>query len=102
VDAANAYIAVAALALTFGAVEINEGSYWAAIMQVGRGDSMSASGVLNTGGNAGGLIATPVVAYLSGHHAWTAAFLIGSALAVVSAASWLLVDPTRGVPAGKG
>jgi ACS family glucarate transporter-like MFS transporter len=99
VDAANAYIAVAALALCFGAVELNEGPYWAAIMHVGRADSMSASGILNTGGNAGGLIATPIVAYLSGHHAWTAAFLIGAAFAVVSAAAWLLVDPTRGAPA---
>ena len=98
VDAANAYIAVAALALCFAAIEMNEGPYWAAIMHVGGADSMSVSGLLNTGGNAGGLIATPVVAYLSGQHAWTAAFVIGAAFAIVSAASWLLVDPTRGVP----
>ena len=69
VDAANAYVAVAALALCFAAVELNEGPYWAAIMHVGRADSMAASGLLNTGGNAGGLIATPIVAYLSGHNA---------------------------------
>jgi MFS transporter, ACS family, glucarate transporter len=101
VDAANAYIAVAALALAFGAIELNEGPYWAAIMHVGRADSMAASGILNTGGNAGGLIGTPIVAYLSGHHAWTAAFLIGTALAVLSGAAWLLVDPTRGAPASE-
>ena len=95
VDAANAYLAVLALALCFAAVEVNEGPYWAAIMHVGRGDSMAASGLLNTGGNAGGLIATPIVAYLSGHHAWTAAFLIGAACAVVAAVTWLLVDPSR-------
>jgi hypothetical protein len=35
------------------------------------------------------------VAYLSGHHAWTTAFLIGTAFAAVSAAAWLMVDPTR-------
>ncbi len=40
---------------------------------------------------------TPIVAYLSSHHAWTSAFLIGTAFAVVSAAAWLLVDPTRRV-----
>jgi len=102
VDAANAYLAVVALALCFGAVELNEGPYWAAIMQVGRADAMAASGVLNTGGNAGGLIATPIVAYLTGHHAWTAAFLIGAALAVGSAAAWLLIDPTRGVASRAG
>ena len=97
VDAASPHVAVAALALCYAAVELNEGPYWAAIMHIGRGDTMAAGGVLNTGGNLGGVIATPVVAYLSGQHAWTAAFLIGAALAVASAAAWLLVDPLRGV-----
>jgi MFS transporter, ACS family, glucarate transporter len=95
VDATNAYMAVAALALCFAAVEFNEGPYWAAIMHIGRADTMSASGILNTGGNLGGLICTPIVAYLSGHHAWTLAFLIGTAFAAVSAALWLVVDPSR-------
>ncbi|TLZ24399.1 MAG: MFS transporter [Gammaproteobacteria bacterium] len=95
VDATNPYLAVAALALCFACVELNEGPFWAAIMHVGRADSMAASGLLNTGGNVGGLIATPIVAYLSGHHHWSTAFLIGTAFAVVSAAAWLLVDPTR-------
>jgi ACS family glucarate transporter-like MFS transporter len=95
VDAVNAYLAVAALALCFACVELNEGPYWAAIMHVGRADAMAASGLLNTGGNAGGLVATPIVAYLSGHHAWTPAFLSGAGFAVASAAGWLLVDPTR-------
>ena len=97
VDAASPYLAVAALAVCFACVELNEGPYWAAIMHVGRADSMAAAGLLNTGGNAGGLIATPIVAYLSGHHAWTPAFLIGTGFAVMSAAAWLLVDPTRRV-----
>jgi ACS family glucarate transporter-like MFS transporter len=95
VHAANPYVAVGALAICFASVELNEGPYWAAVMHVARGDTMSASGLLNTGGNIGGLIATPIVAYLSGQHAWTTAFVVGSAFAFVSAAAWLLVDPTR-------
>jgi MFS transporter, ACS family, glucarate transporter len=95
VDAANPYLAVLALALCFAAVELNEGPYWAAIMHVGRSDSMAAGGLLNTGGNLGGLICTPIVAHLSGHQAWTPAFLIGTGFAAVSAALWLIVDPTR-------
>jgi len=95
VDATNPYLAVVALALCFAAVELNEGPYWAAIMHVGRSDSMAAGGLLNTGGNLGGLICTPIVAYLSGHQAWTPAFLIGMGFAAVSAALWLVVDPTR-------
>ena len=99
VDAANAYLAVVALALCYGAVELNEGPYWAAIMHVGRADAMAASGLLNTGGNAGGLIATPIVGYLSSQHEWTLAFSIGAAFAIAGAAAWLVVDPARGEPA---
>ncbi len=98
VDAVNAYLAVLALALCYGAVELNEGPYWAAIMHVGRTDAMAASGLLNTGGNLGGVIATPIVGYLSSQHEWTLAFGIGAVLAVAGAAAWLAVDPTRGMP----
>jgi ACS family glucarate transporter-like MFS transporter len=102
VSAANAYLAVGALALCFACVELNEGPYWAAVMHVARGDTMSASGLLNTGGNVGGLVATPIVAWLSGHHAWTTAFVIGSVFAFAGAAAWLLVDPTRHLEPARG
>jgi ACS family glucarate transporter-like MFS transporter len=95
VDAVNAYLAVVALALCYACVELNEGPYWAAIMHVARTDSMAASGILNTGGNIGGLIGIPIVGYLAQHQAWTSAFLLGTVLAVASAAAWLFVDPTR-------
>jgi ACS family glucarate transporter-like MFS transporter len=95
VDAVNAYLAVAALALCYLCVELNEGPYWAAIMHVGQADTMAASGILNTGGNIGGLIGIPIIGYLAQHHAWTGAFLLGTGLAVTSGAAWLLVDPTR-------
>ena len=94
-DAANGYFAALSLTLCFACVELNEGPYWAAIMQVGRTDTMAASGILNTGGNLGGLIATPIVGYLSEQHAWGAVCALGAALALASAALWLLVDPTR-------
>ena len=102
-DALNAYLAVAALALCYACVELNEGPYWAAIMHVARTDSMAAAGILNTGGNVGGLIGIPIVGYLAQQHAWTSAFLLGTVLALLSAAAWLFVDPqrsgTRGAPA---
>jgi ACS family glucarate transporter-like MFS transporter len=95
VDAASPYTAVAALTLCFAAIEMTEGPFWAAVMEVARADTMAATGVLNTGGNIGGIIATPIIAYLSAHHMWTAAFLIGSGFALAGGATWLLVDPTR-------
>jgi ACS family glucarate transporter-like MFS transporter len=95
VHLSNPYGAVIALALCYGSIELTEGSYWASTMFVARADTMSATGVLNTGGNAGGLIGIPIVAYLSGHGAWTAAFVIGALFALIGAACWLGIDTTR-------
>jgi ACS family glucarate transporter-like MFS transporter len=97
VSASNAYVAVAALAACFGFVEINEAAYWAASMAVGRSDSMAIGGVLNTGGILGGIIGIPIIAYLSGRHAWGATFAIGSACAVAAALLWLGIDAGQAI-----
>jgi len=91
VDAPSPYIAVAALASCFGAVELTEAPFWAAGMNIGRGDTMAVCGIMNTGGNLGGIISLPIIGYLSGRHSWHTCFLIGAALAVVSAACWLWI-----------
>jgi MFS transporter, ACS family, glucarate transporter len=88
----NAYVAVGALTLAYTAIEINEAAYWAGTMRIARADTMAATGVLNTGGNAGGLIGIPIVAYLSGQGHWQATFLIGFACALAAALAWLWVD----------
>ena len=89
VNAANPYLAVAALAVCFGSVELTEGAFWGAAMTVGRGDTMAVCGFMNTGGNLGGIIALPIVGYFSDQHAWHTAFIIGVGFALVSAAAWL-------------
>jgi ACS family glucarate transporter-like MFS transporter len=89
VNASNPYLAVAALASCFGAVELTEGAFWGAGMTVGRGDTMAVCGIMNTGGNLGGIIGIPIVGYFSGLHAWNTAFFIGVGFAIVSALAWL-------------
>lgn len=88
---ASPYLAVGALTASFGCIELNEAPYWAASMAVGRSDAMAVGGVLNTGGNLGGIIGIPVVAWLSGRHAWGTAFAIGTIATVVAALLWLAV-----------
>ena len=53
---------------------------------------MAATSFMNTGGTLGGIIGIPVVAYLSGHHQWNAAFGIGAALTLLSALAWLAIS----------
>ena len=93
VNLGNAYAAVTTLALAYGVVELTEAAYWGGTMFVARADTMSATGVLNTGGNGGGLIGIPIVAYLSGHGHWTTAFVIGAAFSILGAVAWLGIDP---------
>jgi MFS transporter, ACS family, glucarate transporter len=88
VYAASPYAAVAALAACFGCVELTEGAFWGAGMTVGRGDTMTVCGFMNTGGNLGGIISIPTVAYFSGQHLWHTAFVIGAGFAVLSALAW--------------
>ena len=83
------------MTLCFGLVEINEGAYWTATMRVARANTMTAAGVLNTGGSLGGLIGIPIVAYLSGHGQWTTAFVIGAVFSVLGAIAWLGIDADK-------
>jgi sugar phosphate permease len=101
VYSSNPYVAVAALTLSFMAIEVTEGSYWGGTTHVAQADTMAATGVMNTGGNLGGIIGVPIVAYLSGHHAWNAAFIIGFIMALLAAAAWFAVDLSKPVANSK-
>jgi MFS transporter, ACS family, glucarate transporter len=87
--------AVAALCLAFGWCELIEGPYWSATMRLAPADSMAATAVLNTGGNLGGVVATPAIAALSAHHQWQAIFALGAAASLGAAALWFWVDVAR-------
>lgn len=92
VHASSAYMAVGMLTLCYGVVELTEGSFWAAAMTIGRRDTMTVGGVMNTGGSFGGVIGIPIVASLSGRGLWDRAFLVGAGFALASAIAWLFID----------
>jgi MFS transporter, ACS family, glucarate transporter len=92
VSVPSAYAAVAALTLCFGCVELTEASYFGAAMATARGNTMTVSATVNTGGNLGGLIALPVIGYLSSYYSWTLAFAVGCLAALASATFWLAIN----------
>jgi sugar phosphate permease len=89
--ASNAYVAVATLCAAFGCCELMEGSYWSATMRVAPDDSMTATAVLNTGGNLGGVVATPAIAALSAGYHWGVVFAIGAVASFAAAMFWFWV-----------
>jgi ACS family glucarate transporter-like MFS transporter len=88
----NAYLAVASLCLAFGCCEIMEGTYWSTVMRAAPADTMTATAVLNTGGNLGGVVATPAIAALSANHQWASVFAIGTLVSLAAAAVWFWID----------
>ena len=57
----------------------------------------AATGILNTGGNLAGVIATPVTAVLFERFGWLVALSAGSVTALLAAGLWLLVRADRTV-----
>jgi MFS transporter, ACS family, glucarate transporter len=95
IRADSVYVAVAALAGCFGAAQMTQAPFWAAAFWVAREQTSAATGVLNFGGNVGGIIMTFLVGYLVDRFGWAAAFTTGVGFSLACAATWLLVDAGR-------
>jgi ACS family glucarate transporter-like MFS transporter len=96
VSVQSPYWAIAALCLAFAFVEVNEGNYWGTVMRVAPNDSMAATAVLNTGGNLGGVIGTPIIGALTAvQGGWSIVFLTGVVTSLVAALLWFGLDPVR-------
>jgi MFS transporter, ACS family, glucarate transporter len=95
VGAGNAYWAVALMSLAYAGMELTEGAYMAGAMRVAREHTMAATGVVNSGGNLGSVLCTPIVAALSGSGNWTAAFVTGAAFSIAGGLLWLWIDVSR-------
>ncbi len=88
--ATDPYVAVAMLSLCFGFVLFTDTAYWAATTYATGENTMSASGVLNFGGNLPSLLA-PLIGLMIDRAGWLPTIASGSVFAVVGAALWLFV-----------
>jgi ACS family glucarate transporter-like MFS transporter len=88
-------VAIALLSVCFGCIEVTEGPFWAAQTYVAREHTPAATGVLNTGGNLGGVICSPVIPILVHEFGWIPALASGSLVALFAAALWLFIRVDR-------
>jgi ACS family glucarate transporter-like MFS transporter len=93
--APNAYLAIALLSLCFAGNQFTEGAYWEGTTYVGGRYATAACGVLNTGGNFAGIVATPMVPLLKDEFGWFVALASGSVFAVIGAVLWLFIRADR-------
>jgi ACS family glucarate transporter-like MFS transporter len=85
--APDPYVAVALLSLCFGFTQFTEGAFWSATTYSAGPHTATATGVLNTGGNAAGFLA-PLVGFLLDRLGWGPTLASGSIFALVGAALW--------------
>ncbi len=95
VKAENPHLAVVYLSICFGFTQITEGAYWAGSTFVAGPHTAAATGILNTGGNLGGVISTPLIPILADSYGWGAALATGSVFAIIGAVLWLWIDVER-------
>ena len=93
--AESPYVAIGLLSFCFGFTQFTEGAFWAATTYVAGRNTAAATGVLNTGGNLGGVISTPLIPILAAQVGWIGALSTGSLFAVISALLWLWIRVDR-------
>ncbi len=90
--------ATAVLAGGVGTLYISQSSFWSVSADLGRESAGSLSGVMNMGGQFGGVVTSSLTPAIAGHFGWTASFVVSGVLCLVGGALWLAVAP-EGVPA---
>jgi sugar phosphate permease len=74
----------------------SEGAFWTLAVEIGDSRGGLAAGILNTGGNAGGLIAPVLTPYVSAWLGWQAGLGLASVACFIGAMCWIWIDPDEG------
>jgi ACS family glucarate transporter-like MFS transporter len=91
----NAYVAVGLFAVCEALVMAMEGVFWASMIEIAREHSGSGGGILNMGGNLGGLF-SPITPVIAGQVGWVAALDVGAGIGIVAGLLWLCISPNPG------
>lgn len=78
-----------------GALYLSQSSFWAVTASISRGSSGSVSGFMNMGNQFGGMLTAQITPIIALRWNWGTPFFVAAAFAIVGAAAWLFIDPTR-------
>lgn len=83
------------LSLALGFAACAEGPFWASAIEAGGRDPGAAGGILNAGGNLGGLLAPILTPYIAARANWSWSLHIASLIVLAGAGAWLLMEQPR-------
>ncbi|MEZ5357044.1 MAG: MFS transporter [Bryobacteraceae bacterium] len=84
---------VTLLALALGCCTMAEGPYWATAMDLGQEQAGASCGIMNTGGNVGGMLAPVVTPIIAARFGWAGGLYFASFLVLIGVVTWLFVNP---------
>lgn len=91
----NIHIAIYGLSMGGGAIYFALSSHWATTIDISKEHAGTISGVMNWGGNVGGM-ASPIVTPLLAHRlGWTPALEIAGVIIIAGGLLWLFIQPER-------
>lgn len=85
----SAWMAAIILAFATAFILCVEGPFWTMMMRIAGGRSGTGGGIMNFGGNTGGLLSPLLTPVLAAYIGWENALHIAAGLAVVGAGLWL-------------
>jgi ACS family glucarate transporter-like MFS transporter len=96
--AENGYVAAAILAICTALILGVEGPYWATANQISARNVGFTGGLLNMGGNLGGVISPTLTPLIAEHFGWVRALDFAGFVAFGAALLWFWVSPTKKAP----
>jgi MFS family permease len=85
-------VTVTLLSLAFGFSASAEGPFWATAINIGGRHSGAACGIMNTGGNTGGMLAPVLTPLLAHRFGWAGGLYFGSLVVLVGVVGWFFID----------
>ena len=86
---------VALLSFALGCSTTCEGPFWATTIEVSGSQVGAACGILNAGGNLGGMLAPVLTPLIATRFGWTGGLYFGSFVVMLGVLTWIFIDPTK-------
>jgi len=90
---------VAMLALSLGFAASAEGPFWSTAIEISGENVGAACGILNTGGNLGGMLAPVITPLIARYFGWAGGLYFGCLIVLMSSVTWFLISPRQSEPA---
>jgi dipeptide/tripeptide permease len=86
---------VALLSLAVGFSMAPEGAFWSTAIHMGGKQVGAACGIMNCGGNVGGMLAPIVTPLIARRFGWTGGLSFASLIVLLGMLAWLVIEPTH-------